>query len=64
MMVNVGASSMLITLVNILGSLYSIGVNVTIAFLISNILPSYNRSELDGQGDHVNGGNKFKKQFK
>ena len=39
MMVNVGASSMLITLVNILGSLYSIGVNVTMAFLISNILP-------------------------
>ena len=39
MMVNVGASSMLITLVNILGSLYSIGMNVTMAFLISNILP-------------------------
>ena len=25
---------------------------------------SYNRSELDAQGDDVNGGNKFKKQFK
>ena len=39
MMEKVGASSMLITLVNILGSLYSIEMNVTMAFLILNILP-------------------------
>ena len=34
------------------------------AFLILDILPFMNRFELDGPGDNVNGGNKFKKQFK
>ena len=45
-------------------SQYSIEMNVAIAFLILNIFPFYNRSEMDAPGDDVDEGNKFKKQFK